>query len=100
AVAVLFSALLRINILYQPNSLDILCWTLLYFFLIKYIRYNNNHWLYWAALTFAIGFLNKYNIVFLLLGMLPALLLTGQRKIFLTQHFYLSVILVLTLILP
>ena len=33
--AVLFSALLRINILYQPNSLDILCWTLVYYLLIR-----------------------------------------------------------------
>src|SRR5690606_32048741 len=100
AVAVLFSALLRINILYQPNSLDILCWTLLYYLLIKYIHYNKYRWLYWAALTLAIGILNKYNILFLLLGMLPALLLTGQWKIFLTKHFYFSVLLVLILILP
>src|SRR5215213_1419505 len=36
SLAVLISVLLRINILYQPNSLDIFFWTLVYFTLIKY----------------------------------------------------------------
>src|SRR5215203_4296615 len=31
ATAVLFSVLLRLNILYQPNSLDVLCWTAFYY---------------------------------------------------------------------
>ena len=41
ATCVLFSALLRLNILYQPNSLDILCWTAFYFILLKYIHTEN-----------------------------------------------------------
>ena len=65
STCVLFSALLRINILYQPNSFDILSWTVLYFVLLKYIKTDNLKWLYIGAVVFAIGFLNKYNIVFL-----------------------------------
>ena len=41
ATCVLFSALLRLNTLYQPNSFDVLCWTFLYFNFIKYIINNN-----------------------------------------------------------
>lgn len=96
---VLFSALVRINILYQPNSLDVLAWTLVFFTVIKYINSNENKWLYFAMLSFAIGFLNKYNIAFLLLGLAPAILLT-QRKIFLNKHFYFSSILAMLIILP
>ena len=33
-VAILFSILLRLNLLYQPNSLDVFFWTLTYFVLI------------------------------------------------------------------
>ena len=38
AACVLFSALLRLNLLFQPNSADVLCWTALYFFLIRYFN--------------------------------------------------------------
>src|SRR5579859_3438640 len=37
ATALTFSAITRLNILFQPNSLDILWWTLLYFSIIKFI---------------------------------------------------------------
>jgi 4-amino-4-deoxy-L-arabinose transferase-like glycosyltransferase len=41
ATCVFFSALLRLNTLYQPNSFDVLCWTTFYFILIKYINTEN-----------------------------------------------------------
>lgn len=99
ATCVLFSALLRLNILYQPNSLDVLCWTTLCFILIKYAATENPEWFYIGAVVLSVGFLNKYNIVFLLIGFLPALLMV-RRTIFLKKHFYLSVLLFLLLIMP
>src|SRR6187399_2976984 len=100
ATGVLFSALLRINTLYQPNSLDVLCWTTLYYILIKWIRSEDAKWLYLGAVLLAIGFLNKYNIVFLLIGLLPAVLLTGQRRILTHRNFYFAMVLGLLLVLP
>ncbi|MEO5890326.1 MAG: glycosyltransferase family 39 protein [Ferruginibacter sp.] len=100
AVAVTFSVLFRMNLLFQPNSFDILCWTLLYFTFLKYIISYDNKWLWLAAITFAIGFLNKYNIAFLLMGFLPAILLTEHRKIFLNKHFYFSIAFAILLISP
>lgn len=100
ATCVLLSALLRINFLFQPNSLDILCWTSLYFFFIKYINSNNVKWLYFASVVFAMGFLNKYNIVFLLIGLVPSVLLTDQRKVILRKELYFAIIVGLLLILP
>lgn len=100
AVSILFSALLRINLLYQPNSLDVLLWTTLYYTFVKYIKSENPRWLYAAAVTFALGFLNKYNIAFLLVGLLPALLLTPHRKILVNKHLYFSLGLAFLLILP
>ncbi|MEP7141824.1 MAG: glycosyltransferase family 39 protein [Ferruginibacter sp.] len=100
AAAVTFSALLRMNILFQPNSFEILCWTFLFFTLIKYIDSYNNKWLWVAAITFAIGFLNKYNIIFLLMGLLPAVLLTEHRKIFINKHLYFAIAIAILLILP
>ena len=100
ATCVLFSALLRLNTLYQPNSLDVLCWAAVYFFLIKYINTQKSKWLYTLAVVFAIGFLNKYNIVFLLIGLIPAILLTNQRKLLFKREVYLAMLLALVVILP
>jgi hypothetical protein len=100
ATCIVFSSLLRINILYQPNSFDILSWTLFYYTLIQYITTEKTKWLYIAAIVFSFGFLNKYNILFLLVGLLPALLLTQQRQILLQKHLYFALIFGLLLILP
>lgn len=100
ATCVLFSSLLRINTLYQPNSLDVLCWTAFYYIIIQYISTEKPKWLYIGAITFAIGFLNKYNILFLLIGLLPALLLSKQRVILANKKVYFALVLGLILILP
>ncbi|MNX17658.1 hypothetical protein D3C86_475400 [compost metagenome] len=100
ALCVLLSCLLRLNMLYQPNSFDVLCWTALYYVLMQYLTSENTKWLYYGAVIFAFGFLNKYNIIFLLLGLIPAILLSKQRKILAKKEFYLALILGLLLILP
>ena len=100
SASVIFSVFLRINTLYQPNSLDFLLWTLMFFAILKYINTENNKWLYITSLTFSVAFLNKYNISFLLFGLLPALLFTNYKKIFRNKHFYFSIVISLILILP
>lgn len=100
ATCVLLSVLLRLNILYQPNSFDVLCWTMLYYCILRYLQQGTGKWLYIGAVVFAVGFLNKYNIVFLLLGMAPALLVTEQRKVFARRDLYLALLLGLLLIAP
>jgi len=100
ATCIMFSSLLRINILYQPNSLDVLCWTGFYYTIIQYFSTEKTKWLFIAATVFAFGFLNKYNILFLLIGLLPALLLSSQRKVLVEKKLYFALILGLILILP
>ncbi|PVH23959.1 glycosyltransferase family 39 protein [Sphingobacterium corticibacter] len=100
AGCITFSVLFRLNILYQPNSLDVLCWTASYFFFIKYLQHHQGKWLYALAVTFAIGFLNKYNIAFLLLGILPAIIASRDWKIFTDRRLYYSAAIAFVLILP
>jgi hypothetical protein len=99
ATCVLFSALLRLNTLYQPNSLDVLCWAAFGFILIKFFATENYKWFYVGMAVLALGFLNKYNIVFLVAGLFPALLIT-KPSLFRNKHFWFSVLLFLVLILP
>lgn len=100
ATCLLFSALLRINFMWQPNSFDVLCWTTLYYVFIKYVNTENVKWLFVGSFVFAIGFLNKYNIVFLFAGIFPAILLTEQRKVFARKEFHFAIGLGLLLIMP
>lgn len=100
ALGILFSCLLRLNTLYQPNSLDVLCWTAFYYIIIQYITTEKNNWLYFGAAVFAFGFLNKYNILFLLLGLVPALLISKQRKILTKKELYFALIMGFLFILP
>lgn len=100
ATCVLFSVLLRLNTLYQPNSFDVLAWTTFYFVVLKYINSKEGRWLFIGAVVFALGFLNKYNIAFLLVGMFPALLLSGHRRVLSERPFYWALLLALLLVSP
>ncbi|MEL1253421.1 glycosyltransferase family 39 protein [Flavobacterium sp. DGU38] len=100
ATCIVFSSLLRINMLYQPNSFDVLSWTAFYYIVIQYVKTKNPKWFYIGFIVFALGFLNKYNIVFLLIGLLPALLLSGERKMLANKQLYFAMLLGLLLILP
>ncbi len=100
AIALLFSVLLRLNMLFQPNSFDVLAWTSLYYCWVRYFQTWQAKWIYLAAACFTLGFLNKYNIVFLLMGFLPAVLLTPQRQCFFKKELYGASALALLLIMP
>ena len=98
--SLLFSALARINILFQPNSADILIWTIIFYLLIKYINSENSRWLYYLAFVVALGLYNKYNCAFLLFGLLTGLLFTSQRKIFVNSSFWKALLISFLLFLP
>lgn len=100
ASAVTFSILLRINTLYQPNSLEFLLWTAVYFALIRFFESDKNRYLWLAVVFFAFGFLNKYNIAFLALGLVPALAICKQRSVFKNKHLYWALLLALVIVLP
>lgn len=100
AVAYIFSAYIRLNMLYQPNSFDVLAWTAMFYYLICYFESNKPGYLYYFAVWIALGFLNKYNVLFLVLGLLPAILLTPRRNIFISKHLYFAIVLALLIIAP
>lgn len=101
ASAFFCSAILRLNLLFQPNSFDILSWSLLYYCLIRYFQRPEPSYLWLAAVVVALGLLNKYNIVFLIIGLVPALVVSGTtRPIFSNRSLYGALLLGGCLILP
>jgi hypothetical protein len=100
AAALTFSLLIRINILLQPNSFDILSWTIIFYFLIRYIQSEKSGWLMLLSVTVALSFYNKYNVIFLIAGLAAGLALTYNRKIFINFSFWKALILCLILLSP
>lgn len=100
AICIVFSSLIRLNMLYQPNSFDIMAWTILFYALIRFIQTNENKWLLLTGITFAVGFLNKYNIAFLIIGLVPSILLTKHRSVFRNKYFYYAIGLAFLIVLP
>lgn len=96
----IFSVFVRINILYQPNSSDILAWTCVFYFLIRFIDEDRPVWLFLMMISLVLGFYNKYNIVFLLTAIFIAFLATDLRKVFITKYFYLILTVGFILLLP
>ena len=100
ASALVFSVLIRLNILYQPNSFDILTWTIIFYLLINFIQTQKNKWLWLLAVVVAAGFYNKYNVIFLLAGLIIGLLLTMQRKLFINPSFWKALIISTIILSP
>ena len=100
STALLFSALIRINILYQPNSFDILTWTIIFYLLIRFVQSENPKWLYYLAAIIALSFYNKYNVLFLIAGLSIGLVATYQRKIFTNPSFWKALIISLIILAP
>jgi hypothetical protein len=96
----IFSVFARINILYQPNSFDILAWTCIFYFLTRFIDKDRPVFLYLIAIAFALGFYNKYNIVFLLVGLIGAVVVTDFRKVLINRSLYIALAVALVLVLP
>lgn len=100
SAALTFSVLIRLNILFQPNSFDILAWTIIFYLLIRYIKSNDPRWLYFLAVIVALGLYNKYNLIFLLTGLLVGFLFTYQRKLLTIFSVWKALMLAIILILP
>jgi 4-amino-4-deoxy-L-arabinose transferase-like glycosyltransferase len=75
----------RSGTLFQPVVLDQLWWTLALYILARLLRTGDKHW--WLALGAAlgIGLLTKFSVLFFGLALAVALLVTRQRRAFLSR---------------
>ena len=99
-LALLFSVLARINMLFQPNSFDILSWTIIIYLLMKYFQTGKSRLLIIMAVVTALSFYNKYNVIFLVAGLFAGLIMTKQRKIFAARSFWIALLVCLMLLSP
>lgn len=95
-----FTGFMRVHFLFQPNAFEVFFYSLIAFGLIRYIQTENSGWLYLAGLGAGLGLLSKYSVAFFLVSLVPALLITKQRTIFLNKHLYYALGMALLIFLP
>ena len=93
-------AYLRPGMMFQPVVFDIFYWSLFSFLVVKYLHTEKSQMLLWLGAAFGFGMLNKYSVLFFLAGLLPGLLFTRHRQLFLNQKFYFAAGLTLLIFLP
>ncbi|HEY4936286.1 MAG TPA: glycosyltransferase family 39 protein [Puia sp.] len=96
----IFTGFLRVHFLFQPNFLEVFFYSVIAYGLIQYIKTSENKFLYITALGMGLGLLSKYSVVFYMVSLLPALLLTKQRIIFRNKHLYYALLLAFLIFLP
>jgi len=74
-------AYLRSSHMFQPVIFDVLFWAGMSYFLVRYLGRRKASDILWFGALFGLGFLNKYNVVFLLLALAPVLLASPLRRV-------------------
>jgi hypothetical protein len=93
-------AFLRSNSLFQPVSFNQFYWLLLAFLIFRLIRTQKPVYWYLIGVAGGLAFLNKYAVVFYLLGVVVAVLLTPLRTWLRRPQPYLAAAMALLLALP
>lgn len=96
----IFGAYLRVYFLFQPNFLEFFFWTLIAYSILRYIQTEKNSWLYILGISMGLGMNSKYSVVFFIISILLAAIITRQRKIFLNKHLYLASLIAFLIFLP
>ena len=84
----------------QPVPFDILCWTLILFWFLRYINTRKPLYLLLIGVTFGLGMLNKYMMVFLAAGFFVAILFTSYRRLWINKYTWYAILIALLLFLP
>ncbi len=91
---------LRTFMLYQPVYLDVLCWTLTFLLLTKYIRSDDPRYLFFLGITAGLGLMNKLLIALLFMLILITILFTRHRNVYSKKQFYSGLLICTIILLP
>ena len=96
----LLGAYARLNFLFQPNAFEVLAFTVVCYWLIRYVQEPAPRWFYAIGGMLGLGLLNKYTTLFFIAVLVGALLLTPWRRVLGTRAFWGGAALALLLWLP
>ncbi|NHN24394.1 glycosyltransferase family 39 protein [Flavobacterium jejuense] len=90
----------RNHLLFQPVAFDQLFWTLSFYYLVRFLKTEAHKYLLLLGISLAIGFLNKYTIVILIVAILIGLLVTQKGKIIKNKWLYSTGFISFCMVLP
>ncbi len=100
SLGIITGAYLRIHYLFQPNILDIFFWTLAVYFLIRYVNTKDQKFIYWLAISLALGWWGKYSVIFMAAAMLGGIILSPYRQMLTRKHSWLAAGIGLLIVIP
>jgi hypothetical protein len=101
ALCVLFApGYLGVSSFYSMNSFDLLFWAFLFYIFVRIINDDNSKLWIWFGAIAGVGLMNKISVLFLLAGIIPAMLLVPQRKYFKDKYFWLGMLLAILIFFP
>ena len=91
---------LLFDTLFTPNVIEQFLWLLTTYILFRMmIREDPRLWI-WIGILLGVSFLTKYSVLFFVAGFLPAMLLSGSRKLLISRYFWYAVIIAFIIALP
>jgi hypothetical protein len=101
AVAIIVMPIsLRAFHLFQPVALDMFFWTLILFYIVRYLNLENDKYLVIIGALSGLAMLNKYLVALLIGSFLIALLFSERRIIFTKKAFYKGILIGVLIFLP
>ena len=99
-LAFISGAYIRLFFLFQPNFPEVFFYTVIAWGIVRYIQTGKNNWLYVTGIAAGLGLLSKYSVLFFIIALIPAILLTPRRRMFANKHLYFAALCGLLLFLP
>jgi len=97
---ILTTGLLLATSLFTPTAFDELIWLITTWLILRMIKLNDPRLWIWIAIALAIGFLNKYSVLFFIAGFLIALIAERKARLFCSLYFIIAILTGLVIILP
>jgi hypothetical protein len=99
--AFLFSTgFLLFDTLFTPNVIEQFIWLLATYLLFRMVSENNPKLWIVIAILLGVAFLNKYSVLFYILGFFIAILFSSHRKFLNSRYLYISILIGIIIILP
>ncbi|NOY37662.1 MAG: glycosyltransferase family 39 protein [Chlorobi bacterium] len=86
--------------LFQPVSTDLFFWTLITYYVLRYVNTQKEKYLIITGAVSGLAMLNKYLVALYLLALFSTILFTGHRIIFKKRSFYIGLFAGLIIFLP
>jgi|WetSurMetagenome_2_1015567.scaffolds.fasta_scaffold00658_15 hypothetical protein len=96
----LSTGFLLFDTLFTPNATEQFLWLLSTYLIWRMISQNNPKLWITIGIVLGVAFLNKYSVMFFILGFFISLLFSQHRKVFNTRYFYYAILAGAVIILP